>query len=276
MAESKSDETIFTMATSKIEGTTLSKHSAVDDDDDDDIPIAILMQRKKEAKEKEAREKAAAAPPAAKKPKLADDKGSSQAKSSSSKSSSNEKKGKEKSKSTTDDKTKKAKSSTSRASASSSSSSSKSSASSTLKSTDFYDTTEKGMLVQRLLVRWWYAIQWPKCGDYGQPPTGYEPLDGFPGVFVSTSTNALGKILDLRNKQTCPSLRNFVAKSAGELQELCVKAYEEQIRQLIEAEGEDTMLEATLRRELKEVKKINSEKAEKQSRALCAALSGGK
>lgn len=54
------------------------------------------------------------------------------------------------------------------------------------KSVEFYENTDKGDLVQKLLVRWWYAIEWPKPGDYGEPPAGYEPLDGFKGVFVST------------------------------------------------------------------------------------------
>lgn len=53
------------------------------------------------------------------------------------------------------------------------------------KSADFYGTL-KGQLVQGLLVRWWYAMEWPKPEDIGEPPAGYEALDGFPGVFIST------------------------------------------------------------------------------------------
>ena len=54
-------------------------------------------------------------------------------------------------------------------------------------SVEFYDTN-KGFIVQKLLVRWWYAIEWPKKEEIKafNPPPGYEPLDGFPGVFVST------------------------------------------------------------------------------------------
>ena len=55
------------------------------------------------------------------------------------------------------------------------------------KSSEFYAETKKGFLVQRLLVRWWYAIKWPNLEDIGQPPIGYESLDGFPGVFVCTN-----------------------------------------------------------------------------------------
>ena len=53
-------------------------------------------------------------------------------------------------------------------------------------STEFYNETDKGKLVQRLLVRWWYAIVWPKPEEIGAPPPGYESLDGFPGVFICT------------------------------------------------------------------------------------------
>lgn len=51
---------------------------------------------------------------------------------------------------------------------------------------EYYVDTEKGKLVQRLLVRWWYAIEWPKKEDIGIPPSGYEPLEGFLGVYIST------------------------------------------------------------------------------------------
>lgn len=52
----------------------------------------------------------------------------------------------------------------------------------------YYNDTLKGTLVQKLLVRWWYAISWPDEKAISAPvPEGYEPLDGFPGVFVSTS-----------------------------------------------------------------------------------------
>lgn len=54
------------------------------------------------------------------------------------------------------------------------------------KAADFYTETSKGQLVQSFLVRWWYAIEWPKPEEIGEPPAGYESLDGFPGVFIST------------------------------------------------------------------------------------------
>jgi hypothetical protein len=54
------------------------------------------------------------------------------------------------------------------------------------KAADFYTTTTKGQLVQSFLVRWWYAMEWPLPEDIGEAPPGYETLDGFPGVYIST------------------------------------------------------------------------------------------
>lgn len=56
---------------------------------------------------------------------------------------------------------------------------------------DFYNDTDKGFLLQTLLVRWWYAIEWPDRNAVGSAPAGYEELDGFPGVFVSTRVEFL-------------------------------------------------------------------------------------
>ena len=69
--------------------------------------------------------------------------------------------------------------------ASSSSTSSSKQAGGTQLSMDFYETN-KGFLAQKLLRRWWYSIEWPKQDELGAPPPGYEHLDGFRGVFVST------------------------------------------------------------------------------------------
>lgn len=68
---------------------------------------------------------------------------------------------------------------------------SSSSSSGSRKSAEFYETTEKGEMVQKLLCRWWYAIEWPKAEDIPPPPEGYESLDGFFGVFISTRVSKL-------------------------------------------------------------------------------------
>jgi hypothetical protein len=135
------------------------------------------------------------------------------------------------------------------------------------KDQQFYET-KKGMLVQRLLVRWWYAYDWPMPGDWdpNDVPAGYEELDGYPGVFVSMNVTSLGKLLDLRDSTMKPSLKNMSKKSAQELQELCVRAYENQILALEEAEGVGVPLLSELRRELHQVKKVHVDEADQEAR----------
>ena len=53
------------------------------------------------------------------------------------------------------------------------------------------------MIAQRLLCRWWYAIDWPRIQDIGTPPPGYEALEGFLGVFASTRVCAEFTIINL-------------------------------------------------------------------------------
>lgn len=131
---------------------------------------------------------------------------------------------------------------------------------------DFYETTKKGMLVQSILVRWWYAFDWPRLEEIADPPPGYELLDGFPGVFISTRVDSLGKILDLRNMDTCPNLRNLSRKHSKELKDLCITAYTNQMKQLAVYEGEDVKIYRTLRSELNKVKSIDVEAAEREAK----------
>ena len=39
-------------------------------------------------------------------------------------------------------------------------------------------------MVQKLLCRWWYAMEWPAKEDLGPAPESYEALEGYPGVFI--------------------------------------------------------------------------------------------
>lgn len=133
---------------------------------------------------------------------------------------------------------------------------------------EFYLNTSKGHLVQSLLVRWWYAYDWPLPEEIGLPPKGFEPLDGFPGVFVSTRTDSLGKILDLRDKTNCPCLANFEKKSSAELKELCIKAYENQMSELIEVAGKEDNLLFVLKNELREIKHIDPKAADKEVKKI--------
>ena len=75
---------------------------------------------------------------------------------------------------------------------------------------------------------------------------------------------SLGKILDLRNPDTCPSFKNLIKKPAAELQALCISAIQKQITELIAAEGADTRLELQLRYELKQLEKIDTERADRK------------
>lgn len=106
--------------------------------------------------------------------------------------------------------------------------------------------------MQKLMRRWWYAIEWPsqadlaKVGPRGrtrrepvdelslggagmvcrlfQPvPAGYQQLDGYPGVYICVKGDDMGKIIDHRTHSEAPSFENLKAKSCQELQDLLVK-----------------------------------------------------
>lgn len=125
---------------------------------------------------------------------------------------------------------------------------------------------EKGMLIQRLLCRWWYAIEWPHPADIpNEPPPHYDPLDGFPGVFVCTEGEEVGTIKDFRNKSECPNFVNMAKKSAAELQELLVKALTEQRKQLIDTEGTGTDTQKELDKYLKWASKVKTTAADREA-----------
>lgn len=128
------------------------------DSDDDDIPLAVLMKRKLETTQKSV---VNIAPPVKK--VKADIIGS---KNPSRKVNENKNKSKSKSKQSSKSSVMNASSQSSRVSA-------------------FYES-DKGKVVQALMIRWWYAIQWPDAGAKMVAPPGFESLDGFPGVFVGT------------------------------------------------------------------------------------------
>jgi hypothetical protein len=69
--------------------------------------------------------------------------------------------------------------------------------------------------------------------------------------------DALGTILDMRDKSTCPCLKNFAKMGSAELKDLCVKAYEGQMEALSKAEGAESKLLTQLKMELKEVNRDN-------------------
>lgn len=46
-------------------------------------------------------------------------------------------------------------------------------------------------MVQKLLCRWWYAMEWPAKEDLRPAPSSYEALEGYPGVFICVEVSAL-------------------------------------------------------------------------------------
>jgi hypothetical protein len=131
---------------------------------------------------------------------------------------------------------------------------------------------QKGQLIQKLLCRWWYAIIWPDPVSLPEKnPANFDALDGFPGVYVCTAGDDVGKIMDVRDSAKCPSFNNFAKKSSEELKTLLLTALEEQKKQLIAAEGTGTPTEKELNDMIKWTKKVNSNKAEKEATKVLKA-----
>lgn len=125
---------------------------------------------------------------------------------------------------------------------------------------------DKGLLIQRLLCRWWYAFQWPDPATLpAKPPKNFDSLDGFPGVYIGTAAENVGQIHDVRNQGEAPSFHNFAKKTAEELRDLLVTAIQEQTKQLVAAEGSGTPTEKELQKLLKWANKLNVNKAEKEA-----------
>jgi len=219
---------------------------------DDDVPLSKLKSPKKQ-KPKKAKAKAKAKTPPAKKKTTAKKKIDTKAK-------------KKKKKATP-------KKAAKRSSSTASSSKKPSASAPNLPCFALYDNVDKGLLIQRLLCRWWYATSWPNPADLPtSPPKGYDSLDGFPGVYVCSRGSSIGKLVDKRDKSTAPNFANYVRKSAEELQGLLLKAITEQRRQLVEAEGSGTDTEKELNNMEKWARKLNCSKVDKDAaRALKAA-----
>jgi len=124
----------------------------------------------------------------------------------------------------------------------------------------------KGKMIQALLCRWWYAIEWPDPEAIpAKPLKNYDSLDGFPGVYVATSGDNVGHIKDIRDKEKCPSFANFVKMPSSELKELLLKALQEQKKQLLKHEGTGTPTEKEIDNMVKWVEKVKPEKSDKEA-----------
>lgn len=218
------------------------------DSSDDDVPLSKLKSPKKKKPAAAGKKKAAAKSPAKKATKA---------------------------KAKTDTKTKKAAKKKKKASSSGKkspvpsgkSSSASSSSRPNLPSFALYDNDlGKGLLIQRFLCRWWYAVEWPDPSTLPDaPPKGYDALNGFPGVYICSRGSSIGKIVDKRDRSTAPSFANYARKSSEELQGLLLKALAKQKGQLVEAEGPGTETEKDLDKMEKWARKLNCKKLDKDA-----------
>ena len=125
---------------------------------------------------------------------------------------------------------------------------------------------QKGQLIQKLLCRWWYAMEWPDPATLPEkPPKYYDRLDGFPGVYVCTKGDEVGKIVDMRDKDKCPCFNNFAKMSSEELQKLLLRALESQKQQLVKLEGTGTATESELNKMIKWATKLKPASADKEA-----------
>lgn len=156
---------------------------------------------------------------------------------------------------------------------SSSSSSSRASSAIASASSELYAKSKKGKLISEFLRRWWYTMSWPDLEKNPiETPPNCDPMDGFPGVYVTTSGVDVGKLVDKRDKDTCPCFRNMAKKSSEELKELLVKAIEEQRKILIEHEGKGTQTEKDLNVLEKWANKVNCNAADKEAAKVLKAI----
>ena len=144
---------------------------------------------------------------------------------------------------------------------------------------------DKGLLIQRLLCRWWYAYTWPDLDHPVQPIPDlkqYDALDGFPGVYIGTAAEVVGQMYDTRDLSKAPSFRNFAHTSSGELQQLLITAIEEQKRQLLShhqqgmnsadaSHNNDDVTIKDLDTILKWTRKVNTNKADKDAMTVLKA-----
>jgi hypothetical protein len=136
-----------------------------------------------------------------------------------------------------------------------------------------YANCDKGKLIQCLLCRWWYAVEWPDpavCRADAIPPN-CDPLDGFPGVYVCIRGSEVGTIHDKRNAKTCPNFYNYARKPSDELQELLLTAISKQRDELIASEGPGTSTQAKLDKLQKWTQKLKPMKLDKEAAKVLKA-----
>ncbi|EEY55503.1 uncharacterized protein PITG_09426 [Phytophthora infestans T30-4] len=132
---------------------------------------------------------------------------------------------------------------------------------------ELYETL-KGRLVQELLCRWWYALEWPPAQTSSSKLHGVQELDGYPGAFIRVKGDDLGSIIDTRSSVGKPSFLHFFAMSSDDLLNLLLQAYDKQMEVLVEHEGPKTPLLKELQKARASAARINPEKAERGVRKV--------
>jgi hypothetical protein len=118
------------------------------------------------------------------------------------------------------------------------------------------------------LCRWWYAIDWPGAGAVlDPPPKGYEPLDGYPGVYVCVKGAKIGSLLDNRDEKTAPSFSNLILRSTAELKDLLTTALQNQLDVLRKHE-KNVILEKEIQKELTFVAGVKESKSDEFARKI--------
>lgn len=127
----------------------------------------------------------------------------------------------------------------------------------------FYET-DRGKLLQHLLRRWWYVIDWPGPDAVKDPEPNFETLPGFPGVHLCTAGDRLGELVDHRDHSTCPSFQNYYTKPTSVIKDLVLRAYDNQIKQLTLHEPQSPLLKA-LKTDRNICSRVNEKKADAEA-----------
>ena len=128
--------------------------------------------------------------------------------------------------------------------------------------------TLRGKLLQEFLRRWWYAYDWPSQQAIDkEPENGFESLVAFPGVHICTleGDERFGKVQDHRDHAQSPCFLNFYKRPSAELKELCLKAFEVQMAQLLKAEPDNERYISKLKREQRDIERVDADKADREA-----------
>ena len=129
----------------------------------------------------------------------------------------------------------------------------------------------KEQLVLAVLVRWWYAFEWPTAANLVSAreemasKRRYRELGGMPGVFICILGEDTGKLIDKRDPKEgiMPTVKSMMKLSGSKLVDLWIKGLEGQIKSLKDSGNDNKTLLESLERELQNAKKADKEQIEK-------------